>query len=80
MVQLIYQAFGPGVAFVFAIALILTVATLVLTFLYFRKDLRSWMSNRLEHWLCAMQPYWFDYEPECPEWADPDEWVQSLRF
>lgn len=79
MINLMYQAYGPGVAFVFSIALILTVATLVLTFLYFRKDLRLWMSRRLERWLYGMQSYWFDYEPECPDWADPDKWQQSLH-
>lgn len=79
MVHLMYQAYGPGVAFVFSIALLLTVATIVLTFLYFRQDLRTWMSKRLERWLYGHHLYWFDQETECPDWADPEKWQQSLH-
>ena len=79
MVQLMYKAYGPGVAFVFSIALVMTVATIVLTVLYFRKDLRKWMSQKLETWLYGMQNVFYDYEKECPDWADPEKWQQSLH-
>lgn len=79
MIQIMYQAYGPGVAFVFSVALFLTVATLILTFLYFRKDLRKWMSRKLENWLYGMQSVFYDHEEECPDWADPEKWQQSLH-
>lgn len=79
MVQLMYKAYGPGVAFVFSIALVMTIATIILTVMYFREDLRKWMSRKLEAWLYGMQNIFYDNEPECPDWADPDKWRQSLH-
>lgn len=79
MTNLIYEAYGPGLAVFFAATLYLAIGTFAVTCIYFRKEISHWALMKLESWAIRMQPFFYDHEDECPEWADPNLWKASLH-
>lgn len=78
MIHLMYEAYGMGMAIATAVALVLTMGTIILTAIYFREDIRSRMSHKLNLFLFGFEGF-ADEEDKCPEWADEELWKESLR-